>query len=180
MGLQQAMLTGVVVFGGDAASSKANDAADMGHVDEGVRRAEDAVKVLDSIVGSVENEKLRGPRATENAINAIQVEMAAYPANDEATRRADATPEMLAQTTRTLTLASAKLATAAGVENHNDVMEAANQMRKAAIDIMRTGRGAIANSPDVCGAGLGVAWNGLCASAALHAMHCLPCSGGCV
>jgi hypothetical protein len=124
----------------------------MASVDDGMRQAEDAVKALASIVGSVENEKLRGPRATESAIAAIRAEIDAYGAGDayEATRRADATPEMLAMTTRTLTLASAKLASAAGVENHNDVMEAANQMRKAVIDIMRTGRGAIANSPDVC------------------------------
>jgi hypothetical protein len=124
----------------------------MASVDDGVRQAEDAVKALASIVSSVENEKLRGPRATESAIAAIRAEVDAYAAGDayEAMRRADATPEMLAMTTRTLTLASAKLASAAGVENHNDVMEAANQMRKAAIDIMRTGKGAIANSPDVC------------------------------
>ena len=55
------------------------------------------------------------------------------------------------QSTRAVTLASAKLVSAANANDQNEIMEAANSTRKSIVDLVHTGKGAAENAEEVCG-----------------------------
>lgn len=61
-------------------------------------------------------------------------------------------------------MASAKLVNAASAVNQNEIMEAANSLRKAVVDVIHTGAGAVANATEVCC---------LCASVLVYKIGCI-------
>eukprot|EP00123_Amoebidium_parasiticum_P019071 comp24336_c0_seq6/m.46161 comp24336_c0_seq6/g.46161 ORF comp24336_c0_seq6/g.46161 comp24336_c0_seq6/m.46161 type:complete len:710 (-) comp24336_c0_seq6:415-2544(-) len=102
---------------------------------------------LTKTVKSVGDEAARGLRATESAMEAIQAELNALD-SDQPSRKTDATPEQLVGTTRGVTLAAAKLVSGASSGVQSEVMQCANGMRKAIVDLLQTGKGTLEAQPD--------------------------------
>eukprot|EP01134_Creolimax_fragrantissima_P001817 CFRG1817T1 len=96
------------------------------------------------IIQSVDDEAMRGVRATECAADAIKLEVPVLDNNDpNDCKKIGATPENMASATRGVTIATANLVSATYSGNQNDLMSAANSTRKSVVELIHTGKGAV-------------------------------------
>ncbi|XP_055955771.1 talin-2-like isoform X4 [Patella vulgata] len=116
----------------------------MHHLKDSAKVMVTNVTSLLKTVKTVEDEAVRGTRALESTIEAINQEIKAYDTTDTIGKKA--TAEDLIRYTKPITAATAKAVAAANSMKQEDIIAASNMGRKAIMDLLHNCKAAAANA----------------------------------
>lgn len=119
-----------------SASGKNPNDRTMGQLKDASHVLIENVTSMLKTVKTVEDEHLRGTRALEATMESINQELRSFDSGDVPRRKA--TPEQLMNSTKPVTLATAKLVAAGNSLKQEDIIVAANMGRKAISDLLVT------------------------------------------
>ncbi len=120
---------------------------DIGHLKKSAKQMVQAVQEFINAVKSVGDDKSRGVRMLDNAVNEIQA--ATNRLNDDTPAEGSALPDDVASAAQTLASTTAKLATVAsrGDPNDREAIEATKEIKQMLLDLIRASKASADNAP---------------------------------
>ncbi|XP_033328616.2 talin_middle and talin-RS domain-containing protein rhea isoform X1 [Megalopta genalis] len=134
---------GDLIHATKAASGKPINDPSMAHLKDSAKVMVTNVTSLLKTVKAVEDEHTRGTRALESTIEAIAQEIRAL--NTPETQKMNVTPEDLVRCTKSITMSTGKAVAAGNSCKQDDIIAAANMVRKAISDMLTICKGAAYN-----------------------------------
>ncbi|XP_076285547.1 talin_middle and talin-RS domain-containing protein rhea isoform X2 [Lasioglossum baleicum] len=134
---------GDLIHATKAASGKPINDPSMAHLKDSAKVMVTNVTSLLKTVKAVEDEHTRGTRALESTIEAIAQEIRALTTPE--TQRMNVTPEDLVRCTKSITMSTGKAVAAGNSCKQDDIIAAANMVRKAISDMLTICKGAAYN-----------------------------------